>query len=89
MGDRGTDAGEPRLRVEPLGPVDDVPMSERVRIQGDLVVLRPYRPEDLDLWFDARMASAGDTSVSPVGNHVATAALIAAPYASMDGLDSR
>ena len=30
-------------------------------------MLRPYRPEDLDVWFDARMASADDRSVSPVG----------------------
>jgi len=42
-------------------------MSKRVVIQGSTVVLRPYRPEDLDVWFDARVASAGDTSVSPVG----------------------
>ena len=67
MGDRGADAGEPGLRIEPLGPIDDVPLSERVVIRGERVVLRPLRPEDLDAWFDARMATAGDKTVSPVG----------------------
>lgn len=42
-------------------------MSERVVIHGERVVLRPYRPEDLDVWFDARTASAGDATVSPAG----------------------
>ena len=36
-------------------------------IHGRTVVLRAYRPEDLDVWFDARMASAADKTVSPVG----------------------
>jgi RimJ/RimL family protein N-acetyltransferase len=31
------------------------------------VTLRPFRPEELDAWFDARMSSAGDRTVSPVG----------------------
>jgi RimJ/RimL family protein N-acetyltransferase len=65
VGDGGTDAREPGLRVEPL--FDPPPDAERVVIHGARVVLRPYRPEDLDVWFDARMAQAGDRSISPVG----------------------
>lgn len=42
-------------------------MSERVVIRGERVVLRPYRPEDLDPWFDARLASSSDRTVSPAG----------------------
>lgn len=36
-------------------------------IRGSKVVLRPLRPEDLDTWFDARMAQASDKTISPVG----------------------
>ena len=68
MGDGGTDAGEPGLTIEPLADeLENVPASERVVIRGSRVVLRPYRPEDLDLWFDARTASASDKTVSPRG----------------------
>ena len=42
-------------------------MSERVVIRGEVVVLRPLRPEDLDAWFDARMRDSDDKTISPVG----------------------
>jgi RimJ/RimL family protein N-acetyltransferase len=67
VGDGGADAREPRLRIEPLGPVDDVPLSERIVIRGSVVVLRPFRPDELDAWFDGRMAQAHDRTISPAG----------------------
>ncbi|HEY7281799.1 MAG TPA: GNAT family protein [Actinomycetota bacterium] len=53
------------MRIEPL--FDPPPDAERVVIRGERVVLRPYRAEDLDVWFDARMAQADDRTISPVG----------------------
>jgi RimJ/RimL family protein N-acetyltransferase len=45
-------------RPSPPGPVV---------IRGERVTLRGFRPDELDAWFDARSASAGDPTVSPVG----------------------
>src|SRR2546428_556524 len=38
-----------------------------VVIRGERVVLRPFRPEELDQWHRARMASADDRTRFPVG----------------------
>jgi RimJ/RimL family protein N-acetyltransferase len=38
-----------------------------VIIRGDRVVLRPFRSEELESWFAARLASADDPTVQPVG----------------------
>ncbi len=38
-----------------------------VVIRGERVVLRPFRPEELDQWHRARMASADDRTQFPVG----------------------
>ena len=38
-----------------------------VVIRGERVVLRPFRPEELDEWYRARMASADDRTQFPVG----------------------
>ncbi|MFL5798266.1 MAG: GNAT family N-acetyltransferase [Actinomycetota bacterium] len=38
-----------------------------VVIRGERVTLRAFRPEELDAWFDARMSTADDPTVSPVG----------------------
>jgi len=38
-----------------------------VVIRGERVVLRPFRPEELDQWHSARMASADDRTQFPVG----------------------
>lgn len=38
-----------------------------VVIRGERVVLRPFRPEELDHWHSARMASADDRTQFPVG----------------------
>lgn len=42
-------------------------MEGPVTIQGDRVVLRPFRPEELDAWVASRSASAGDPTVNPAG----------------------
>ena len=36
-------------------------------LRGSRVVLRPFRPEELDAWYEARLATADDRTVSPVG----------------------
>ena len=36
-------------------------------IRGDRVVLRPFREEEFEAWYGARLASAGDTTVNPAG----------------------
>lgn len=41
--------------------------SPMVVIHGARVVLRPFRPEELDQWLDARVASADDRTQFPVG----------------------
>jgi aminoglycoside 6'-N-acetyltransferase len=38
-----------------------------VIIRGDRVVLRPFRSEELESWFAARLAMAGDPTQLPVG----------------------
>ncbi len=38
-----------------------------VVIRGERVTLRGFRPDELGAWFDARMASADDPTVTPVG----------------------
>jgi RimJ/RimL family protein N-acetyltransferase len=38
-----------------------------VVIRGERVVLRPFRPDELDQWHTARMASADDRTQFPVG----------------------
>jgi len=38
-----------------------------VVIRGERVLLRPFRGDEFDAWYAARLASAGDSTVSPVG----------------------
>jgi hypothetical protein len=38
-----------------------------VVIRGERVLLRPFRPEELDQWHRARMADGDDRTVFPVG----------------------
>jgi RimJ/RimL family protein N-acetyltransferase len=44
-----------------------VPLSERLVIHGERVVLRAFQPGELDAWFDARMRDSDDKTISPVG----------------------
>ena len=39
----------------------------RVVIRGERVVLRPFHEKEFDVWYGARIASAGDATVNPVG----------------------
>jgi RimJ/RimL family protein N-acetyltransferase len=41
--------------------------DDRVVIRGPRVRLRPFRPDELEAWLAARMASADDPTVSPAG----------------------
>jgi RimJ/RimL family protein N-acetyltransferase len=50
--------------VEPLSP--DTAVAP-VEIRGDRVTLRAFRDDELDAWYAARVSSAGDPTVSPVG----------------------
>ncbi|HEX9375197.1 MAG TPA: GNAT family N-acetyltransferase [Actinomycetota bacterium] len=36
-------------------------------VRGDRVTLRPWRMDEFDLWYGARLASAGDATVNPSG----------------------